>query len=183
MRRSRGRGARWASLAAGAVLTAIAVGALAGGIAEGAGGGRPEPVGGYPSADLQLRGSESSPAVPGNDSSALLQGPWSIVEGHVHVVVERVETGVERGEGRLAVYLTVVNEGDHLATVTPLDFALIDERGGRTVAIVGGGAHEDALLPAVALDSGERAEGWRVFKLPRGRSIFELRYRPEVRGS
>ena len=75
------------------------------------------------------------------------------------------EAGEATAVRRVAVYLTVRNVGEKVATFTPLDVALRDDRG-EVYAAYSREWSRSPALPGAALDSGEQVEGWRVFEVP-----------------
>lgn len=144
------------------------------------------------------RGSSAAPsaAVSGIDSGARPRLTSAVVNAEgVRVVVGPVvaepagaapEPTAEAGEPtamrRVAVYLTVRNVGERVATFTPLDVALRDD-GGEVYAAYSLEWSRSPALPGAALDPGGQVEGWRVFEVPVAGLEYVLLYRSDAMDS
>lgn len=146
----------------------------------------------------EVPGSSAVPsaAVSGSDSNGRAR-PTSAVVGAegVRVTVGLVvaepagavpEPIVEAGDAtavrRVAVYLTVRNVGEKVATFTPLDVALRDDAGDVYAAYSREWSRNPAV-PGAALDPGGQVEGWRVFEVPAIGLEYVLLYRSDAMDS
>ena len=162
-------------LVAAALLALYVWGSLD--VARGSSGAPPEAVSGVGSGGR----SQPASAVESMQGVRVTVGPV-VVEPAGAVPEPSVDADDATAMRRVAVYLKVRNVGGRVATFTPLDVALRDDKG-EVYAAYNPEWSRSPALPGSVLEPDAQVEGWRVFEVPAAGFEYTLLYRSDAMDS